>query len=102
MSEGFTSFKIKVGSNVEDDRRRCGVMRQAIGWDNKLMVDANQKWGVAEAIGWMKQLAEFKLYWIEEPTNPDDVLGHKAVSEVSRRGAIVFLFYIHYSSCIMC
>eukprot|EP00092_Neocalanus_flemingeri_P040604 GFUD01044213.1.p1 GENE.GFUD01044213.1~~GFUD01044213.1.p1 ORF type:complete len:475 (-),score=115.31 GFUD01044213.1:97-1521(-) len=81
MENGFTAFKLKVGSDVKDDIRRCGIMRKTIGWENKLMVDANQKWGVKTAIDWMKQLAEFKLLWIEEPTNPDDVLGHKAISE---------------------
>ena len=84
MAGGFTAFKLKVGSDVEDDIRRCGIMRKTIGWDRKLMVDANQKWGVKTAIDWMKKLAEFKLLWIEEPTNPDDVLGHKAISEVSQ------------------
>ena len=83
MADGFTAFKLKVGSDVEDDIRRCGIMRKTIGWDRKLMVDANQKWGVETAIGWMKKLAEYKLLWIEEPTNPDDVLGHKSISEVS-------------------
>ena len=84
MAGGFTAFKLKVGSDVEDDIRRCGIMRKTIGWDRKLMVDANQKWGVKTAIDWMKKLAEFKLLWIEEPTNPDDVLGHKAISEVGQ------------------
>lgn len=81
MANGFTAFKLKVGSDVEDDIRRCAIMRKTIGWENKLMVDANQKWGVKTAIDWMKKLAEFKLLWIEEPTNPDDVLGHKCISE---------------------
>jgi len=81
MAGGFTAFKLKVGSDVEDDIRRCGIMRKTIGWERKLMVDANQKWGVKTAIDWMTKLAEFKLLWIEEPTNPDDVLGHKAISE---------------------
>lgn len=88
MDEGFTAFKMKVGVSVEDDRRRCAVMREAIGWENKLMVDANQVWGVQEAIDWMKQLAEFKLYWIEEPTNPDDIIGHKMISEALREDGI--------------
>ena len=82
MEGGFTAFKLKVGSDLEDDIRRCRIMRETIGWENKLMVDANQKWGVQIAIDWMHRLGEFKLLWIEEPTNPDDVLGHKAISEV--------------------
>jgi len=81
MENGFTAFKLKVGSDVEDDIRRCRIMRKTIGWERKLMVDANQKWGVKTAIEWLNKLAEFKLFWIEEPTNPDDVLAHKAISK---------------------
>jgi len=84
MEEGFNDFKLKVGSNLEDDKRRCAIMRKTIGWDRKLMVDANQKWEKDQAIHWMKQLAEYKLYWIEEPTSPDDVLAHKEISEALR------------------
>merc|ERR1712110_121492 len=82
MAGGFNAFKLKVGSNLEDDKRRCAIMRRTIGWERKLMVDANQKWGRAQAIEWMKQLREFKLHWIEEPTNPDDVLAHQAIAQV--------------------
>lgn len=81
MAEGFQDFKLKVGSDLEDDIRRCKIMRNTIGWERHLMVDANQKWGVNKAIGWMKKLAEFKIHWIEEPTSADDVLGHKKISE---------------------
>ena len=56
-------------------------MRQCVGPDCKIMVDANQKWGVAQAIDWMKQLSEFKLMWIEEPTCPDDIFGHLEISK---------------------
>lgn len=77
---GFTSFKAKVGQNVEDDVKRCRLIREVIGYDNKLMVDANQIWEIQEAIDWVKQLAEFKLTWIEEPTSPDDVLGHARIA----------------------
>ena len=81
MAEGFHDFKLKVGSDIEDDIRRCRIMRNTIGWERRLMVDANQKWGVCKAIDWMKKLAEFKIHWIEEPTSADDVLGHKRISE---------------------
>lgn len=80
IAGGWNHFKIKVGRSLEDDVRRCRIMRDEIGWDRKLMVDANQTWDVPEAIEWMKQLAPFKPWWIEEPTSPDDVLGHAAIA----------------------
>merc|ERR1712012_1509177 len=84
MSEGFSAFKLKVGSDLSDDIRRCKIMRNTIGWDRLMMVDASQKWGVQQAINWMKKLEEFKIHWIEEPTCADDVLGHKRISEAVR------------------
>ncbi|XP_066995469.2 mitochondrial enolase superfamily member 1 isoform X2 [Anabrus simplex] len=81
LSMGFTSFKVKVGQDIEDDRRRCAMVREVIGWENKLMVDANQRWDVKESIEWMQKLSEFKPLWIEEPTSPDDILGHATISE---------------------
>jgi L-fuconate dehydratase len=80
LAEGWTRFKVKVGADVEDDRRRLGIVREEIGPDHMLAVDANQRWGVDEAIEWMARLAEFDPYWIEEPTSPDDVLGHAAIA----------------------
>lgn len=80
LSQGFTAFKIKVGLDMEQDIKRCRLVRESIGWNNLLMVDANQVWGVDEAIKWMKRLAEFKIYWIEEPTSPDDILGHAKIA----------------------
>jgi L-fuconate dehydratase len=80
-ARGWKHFKIKVGRSLEDDLRRCRIIRQGIGWERRLMVDANQVWGVNEAIGWMKRLAEFKPHFIEEPTSPDDVLGHAAIAK---------------------
>jgi L-fuconate dehydratase len=77
---GWTRFKMKVGANVEDDRRRAGIIRDAIGTDSLLAMDANQRWDVPTAISWMEQLREFDPYWIEEPTSPDDVLGHAAIA----------------------
>lgn len=78
---GFTSFKAKVGQNMKDDIQRCRLIRETIGYENKLMLDANQVWDVEEAIEWMKQLKEFKPVWIEEPTSPDDILGHAKIAE---------------------
>jgi L-fuconate dehydratase len=79
LAAGWTHFKIKVGVDVADDVRRCGVVREEIGPDCKLMVDANQIWDVPQASAWMAQLAPFDPWWIEEPTSPDDVLGHAAI-----------------------
>ncbi|CAB3240948.1 unnamed protein product [Arctia plantaginis] len=78
---GFKYFKVKVGVNFEDDYRRCSAVRECIGPNNFLMVDANQAWSVNEAIEWMKKLAPLKPMWIEEPTSPDDILGHAAISK---------------------
>jgi L-fuconate dehydratase len=80
LAEGWTRFKLKVGADVEDDRRRARIVREEIGPDAMLAVDANQRWGVDEAIAWMARLAEFDPYWIEEPTSPDDILGHAAIA----------------------
>ena len=79
LAEGWTHFKLKVGGGPADDLRRAMLMREEIGWENKLMVDANQKWGVDEAIARTRGLAAAKPYWMEEPTNPDDVLGHARI-----------------------
>ena len=64
------------------------VLRECIGWDHLVMVDANQKWSVPEAIKWMKELAKFKLHWIEEPTSPDDILGHLEISQALKDDGI--------------
>src|SRR2546430_10792126 len=71
---------MKVGANLEDDVRRAQLIRDEIGPDGTLMMGANQVWDVGQAIDWMKELARFKPLWIEEPTSPDDVLGHAAVA----------------------
>jgi L-fuconate dehydratase len=81
---GWTHMKMKVGGNIEDDKRRAKIIRDEIGYDMKLMMDANQVWEVSEAIEKVKQLAEFQPWWIEEPTSPDDILGHKAIAEAVR------------------
>lgn len=80
ISEGFTHFKMKVGSNLEDDIRRAQIMREEIGEERVLMIDANQRWDVGVAIEWTKALSRFRPLWIEEPTSPDDVLGHAAIA----------------------
>ncbi len=80
VAEGWNHIKIKVGRDLQDDLRRLAIIREEIGWDRKLMVDANQVWDVPQAIDWMKELARFKPWWIEEPTSPDDVLGHAAIA----------------------
>jgi L-fuconate dehydratase len=79
LAEGWTHFKLKVGGEAKDDLRRALLMREEIGWENKLMVDANQKWGVEEAIARTRMLAAAKPYWMEEPTSPDDILGHARI-----------------------
>ncbi|KAL1116339.1 hypothetical protein AAG570_005834 [Ranatra chinensis] len=81
LKKGFKGFKIKVGQDLEDDKARCQQVRDVIGYDNDLMVDANQKWDVPEAIAWMKELAVFKPLWIEEPTSPDDIIGHSKIAQ---------------------
>jgi L-fuconate dehydratase len=80
LGEGWTRFKVKVGADVEDDVRRVRIVRQEIGPDRMLAVDANQRWNVDEAIAWMAHLAPFEPYWIEEPTSPDDILGHATIA----------------------
>jgi L-fuconate dehydratase len=79
LAEGWTHFKLKVGGDPTEDLRRGRIVREEIGWTNYLMVDANQKWGVLEAIDRTTRLAELKPWWMEEPTNPDDVLGHARI-----------------------
>jgi L-fuconate dehydratase len=80
LAEGWEHFKIKVGADLEDDIRRSRIVREEIGPDNRLMIDANQVWDVGEAIENMAPLSEFSPYWIEEPTSPDDVLGHAKIA----------------------
>ncbi|KAK3567461.1 hypothetical protein QTP86_019989, partial [Hemibagrus guttatus] len=81
LGEGWTRFKVKVGADLQDDIRRCRLIRNMIGPENTLMIDANQRWDVNEAISWVSSLAEFRPLWIEEPTSPDDILGHAAISK---------------------
>ena len=81
LDAGWSHFKIKVGVDPGDDLRRCALVREEIGPHRKLMLDANQIWGVDEAIERMRELARFDPWWIEEPTSPDDVLGHAAIAK---------------------
>jgi L-fuconate dehydratase len=80
-AKGFEYVKLKVGKNLKDDMRRLDIARTTLGSDIKIMIDANQVWEVDQAIKWMKCLAEFNPYFIEEPTSPDDIIGHKKIKE---------------------
>ncbi|MDQ2965410.1 MAG: L-fuconate dehydratase [Chloroflexota bacterium] len=80
LADGWTRFKLKVGADLDDDIRRMRIVREEIGPDRMLAVDANQRWDVPVAIDWMAALAPFDPYWIEEPTSPDDILGHAAIA----------------------
>lgn len=80
LADGWTRFKLKVGLGLEEDRRRARIMREEIGPDATLMMDANQVWDVGTAIEQMAGLVEFSPLWIEEPTSPDDVLGHATIA----------------------
>ncbi len=81
LGEGWTRFKVKVGADLLDDQRRCGVIRSEIGAESTLMIDANQRWDVGPAIEWVQALAPYDPLWIEEPTSPDDILGHAAIAK---------------------
>ncbi|WP_326664027.1 enolase C-terminal domain-like protein [Streptomyces sp. NBC_00385] len=79
VADGFTQIKLKVGGDVADDVRRLALARDAVGTGVRIAVDANQRWDVADAVEWMTALAPYDPHWIEEPTSPDDILGHAAV-----------------------
>lgn len=80
LAAGWTKFKMKVGASLDDDIRRAALIRREIGDGCALMMDANQRWDVDEAIAWMEPLKEYRPLWIEEPTSPDDVLGHARIA----------------------
>jgi L-fuconate dehydratase len=80
VDDGFELIKLKVGGDLADDVRRLQIARAAVGPGVRIAVDANQRWDVAEAIEWMRALRPYDVAWIEEPTNPDDVLGHAAIA----------------------
>jgi L-fuconate dehydratase len=79
-ADGFGQIKLKVGADLEDDRRRLKIARNVMGPGYPIAIDANQRWGVQEAIDWVNALKEYDLAWVEEPTSPDDILGHAAIA----------------------
>jgi L-fuconate dehydratase len=79
VADGFRQIKLKVGADRDDDLRRLAIAREAVGPDIRIAVDANQRWDVDDAIDWVRALAQYDPWWIEEPTSPDDVLGHAAI-----------------------
>lgn len=81
LAQGWTRFKMKVGRDLDEAIHRAALVREEIGWEAQLMMDANQVWNVPEAIAHVRQLARFNPHWIEEPTNPDDILGHAAIAQ---------------------
>ena len=81
VEQGWDSIKLKVGANLDDDIRRCRIAREILGPDRRLMIDANQTLGVPDAIRWAEALAEFDIWWFEEPTSPDDILGHATIAK---------------------
>jgi L-fuconate dehydratase len=79
VADGFTQIKLKVGADLADDIRRMKAAREAVGPDVRIAIDANQRWDVMQAVAWIRELERFDPYWIEEPTSPDDVLGHSLI-----------------------
>jgi L-fuconate dehydratase len=82
VAAGFTQIKLKVGADLADDVRRMRIARAACGPGIRIAVDANQRWDVGPAVAWIEALAPYEPWWVEEPTSPDDVLGH---AEIARR-----------------
>jgi L-fuconate dehydratase len=79
VTDGFGLIKLKVGANLEDDRRRLRIARDAVGTGIRIAVDANQRWDVGQAIEWIRALEPYGPWWVEEPTSPDDILGHASI-----------------------
>ncbi|MEV6925110.1 L-fuconate dehydratase [Dactylosporangium sp. NPDC051485] len=86
IDAGFTQIKLKVGADLDDDLRRMRIARQVCGPHVRIAVDANQRWDVGAAVEWVRALAPYDPWWVEEPTSPDDVVGH---AEIARRIAPV-------------
>ena len=84
VEAGYEQVKLKVGANLEDDVRRIGIARDACGPGVRIAVDANQRWDVDEAVRWIRALEPHDPWWVEEPTSPDDVLGHAAIRRAVR------------------
>ena len=101
LDAGWTRFKIKVGRDAEENARRCALVREVIGDDAWLMVDANQAWDVGEAIEHARALAPWRPLWVEEPTSPDDVLGHAAIRAALRGTGIGVATGEHASNRVM-
>lgn len=80
LEAGFVQIKLKVGADLEDDKRRFRIAREVMGPEYPIAIDANQRWDVQQAIDWVSELREFNPAWIEEPTSPDDVLGHASIA----------------------
>jgi L-fuconate dehydratase len=80
VEEGFSQIKLKVGADLAEDVRRLGIARETVGPDVRIAVDANQRWDVDAAVKWVEELASFDLAWVEEPTSPDDILGHASIA----------------------
>jgi L-fuconate dehydratase len=81
VAEGFTQIKLKVGGSIDDDVRRLRLARETVGPDIRIAIDANQRWGLDDAVPWINALAPFDIWWVEEPTSPDDVLAHAAIAK---------------------
>lgn len=95
MADGFTHLKLKVGGDPASDLRRARILREAIGPDNHLMLDANQVWGIEGAIIAVRALAEVNPWWIEEPTSPDDILGHQRIREAIKPIGVATGEHVH-------
>jgi L-fuconate dehydratase len=80
IEAGFHQIKLKVGADLDDDIRRIRIAREVCGPDIRIAVDANQRWDVQQAIDWVAALAPYEPWWVEEPTSPDDVLGHATIA----------------------
>ncbi len=80
VADGFTQIKLKVGASLDDDIRRMRLAREAVGPDIRIAIDANQRWDVADAIPWIEALKPYDVWWVEEPTSPDDILGHATIA----------------------
>jgi L-fuconate dehydratase len=79
VAEGFDQIKLKVGGDLAADIRRMRLARETVGPDIRIAIDANQRWGVSEAVTWIKALAPWAPWWVEEPTSPDEILGHATI-----------------------
>jgi len=79
VDAGYEQIKLKVGASLSDDVRRLRIAREACGPSIRIAVDANQRWDVDDAVRWIRALEPYAPWWVEEPTSPDDILGHAAI-----------------------